>query len=181
MDDDLETSPGFDRLTPKIIIDLIVAGAEVRLLSGQLTAQEAEDAAYEMARLKALDQDCPENLWAFIAAAHRLGQIDPTMSIARRKAALAQVKLANEARRADGIQEIIERHSGDLWARKPSLRGNNQRTASEIRIAVKSDLMGLQNLPKGWNPAESTDSDSSTKKEIDRIARRVGRIGAADD
>jgi hypothetical protein len=60
--------PGFEKLTPKILIDMVLAGTTARIASGQLTAQDADDAKYEARRLRCFrDFALPDDLWPLLA------------------------------------------------------------------------------------------------------------------
>jgi len=92
--------PGVEKLTPKILIDMVLAGTEARIASGELAEQDADDANYEAGRLRMFrDSTLPDGLWALLAAFHRLGQIDPNMRIARRDVGAAQTRLMRTAKK----------------------------------------------------------------------------------
>ena len=61
---------------------------------------------------------------------------------------------AHNARRVDDVQEIIDRLTKDLWARKPSYKTNREGTAKEIRIAVNREIAKLPKIPRDWLPSE---------------------------
>jgi hypothetical protein len=93
--------PGVEKLTPKILIDMVLARTEARIASGELAKQDADDANYEAGRLRMFrDSALPDGLWSLLAAFHRLGQIDPNMRIARRAAGAAQARRMRTARKA---------------------------------------------------------------------------------
>ena len=81
---------------------------------------------------------------------------------------------AHKARRADMVQDIIEKHAGALWKTrgKAFLKGNEYRTAAEIRQLVRSDLQKLKKIPCKWALADESDP-ASVKKEIGRITKRI--------
>jgi hypothetical protein len=85
-----------------------------------------------------------------------------------------QVTPAHDARRANVVQEIIEKHALKLWKDKPSFIGNGQGTAREICNAVSNDIATLPKIPIGWKGGDS-------KKQIERIRRRIDRIQPVDD
>jgi len=87
---------------------------------------------------------------------------------------------AHAARRADCIQTIIERRARELWHRKPSFKGNNNGTATEICENVLTDVAALENIPNGWKRMINRGSDSK-KKTIDTIAKRVARIPVSEE
>jgi hypothetical protein len=87
----------------------------------------------------------------------------------------AGTKEANSARRADGVQDIIERHTRDLWARKPSYAGNKSKTATKIYGDVMAEVARLENIPKDWAKMLAG-IDSKKNSTIDVIAKRIGRI-----
>jgi hypothetical protein len=93
--------PGVKKLTPKILIDMVLARTEARIASGELAEQDADDANYEAGRLRMFrDSALPDGLWSLLAAFHRLGQIDPNMLIASRAVGAAQGRLMRAAKKA---------------------------------------------------------------------------------
>ena len=80
-----------------------------------------------------------------------------------------QTAAANEARRNDKIQELIDSCAERIWLKKPSLRANFNQTAREIRAAVMAEITAFgSNVPKGWAPADET-------TEIERIRKRLAK------
>jgi hypothetical protein len=60
---------GFEKLTPKILIDMVLARTEARIASGQLAVQDTDDAKYEAARLRIFrDSTLPDDVWPLLAA-----------------------------------------------------------------------------------------------------------------
>jgi hypothetical protein len=104
-----------------------------------------------------------------------IGTAAPWGEDAQKKFNQERVKPAWKARRADDIQDIIERLARELWERKPSFKGNKHGTAVEIRANVVSEIRKLPKIPKGWILAE--DRPDTSKREIEneigRIAKRV--------
>ena len=93
--------PGVEKLTPKILIDMVLARTEARIASRELAEQDADDASYEAGRLRTFrDSALPDGIWSLLAAFHRLGQIDPNMRIARRAVGAAQGRRMRTARKA---------------------------------------------------------------------------------
>lgn len=82
---------------------------------------------------------------------------------------------ANDARRADDVQAIIEAAARKLWEKKQSFYGKPQSTAELIRGDVRHELSKLEAIPTGWALAEDN-NPKEVKKEVDRIRNRVKRM-----
>jgi len=72
-----------------------------------------------------------------------------------------RTQAANEARRADKVQSIIETHASELWRKRPSFKKNSYRTAAQIRQAVGEDLRKLDRIPPNWEPVGERCRDSA--------------------
>jgi hypothetical protein len=114
---------------------------------------------------------------------HSLIHFDPSPEAEREaerkakiKAALKaeQTAAANNARRFDAVQKIIETHASALRKRHSEFNGNNRGTAITIRPSVRRDLQKLKKTPAGWKLADESDPDA-VAKEIGRITKRLER------
>ena len=83
-----------------------------------------------------------------------------------------RVQPAQAARRRDDIQEIIDRHSRELWRRKPLFEGNRGGTATQIYDAVRVEIGTLPQVPKAW-VFNGHNDPAAQKSEIERIRKRV--------
>jgi hypothetical protein len=87
---------------------------------------------------------------------------------------------ANKARRAAGVDEIIESRARILWHRWDSFKYNDLGTAKKIHKDVVADLQDCistvpNKIPPKWHPVKSP-SANSDRTEIGRIAKRVAKI-----
>lgn len=82
------------------------------------------------------------------------------------------IEKAHRARRAENVQEIIERLASALWVKKPSFKTNSEGTAKEISALVCSEISGLPEIPTGWDPPDSTDK-AGLDKAAERIRKRI--------
>jgi chemotaxis regulatin CheY-phosphate phosphatase CheZ len=87
---------------------------------------------------------------------------------------------ANKARKAAGVDEIIESRARILWLRWDSFKYNDLGTAKTIHKDVVADLQDCistdpNKIPPKWYPVKSPNADSD-RREIGRIAKRVAKI-----
>jgi len=85
----------------------------------------------------------------------------------------ARVDPAIKARKAEAIDNIIQRLSEDLWTRNPSRKGN----CEGILSAFNEELLkwSHNDRPKSW-PVIDLKDNKAMRQAIDRIRRRISKV-----
>lgn len=88
-----------------------------------------------------------------------------------------RTRAANQGRRAESVQKIVEEEARKLWARKKRNLGD---TANVIRPRVMRRVAMLEKVPRAWLTCEPND-EQERARQVERIRKRLKRINEADE